>query len=52
MKKLESYYKSSKADVRIIWNFDEDDEDMEDLGIDLSTLVDIPFDTIEVFEEN
>jgi len=52
MKILESYYKSSKADVKIIWNFDEDDEDMDDLGKDLSTLVDIPFETIEVFEED
>jgi hypothetical protein len=51
LKKLETYYKASKADVSVIWNFDEDDEDMDDLGRDLSTLVDLPFESIEVFEE-
>ena len=52
MKILESYYKSSSADVKIIWNFDEDDDDIEDLGDDLSTLLDIPFETIEVLEKD
>tara|TARA_B100000809_G_C15107612_1_gene519311 strand:+ start:435 stop:824 length:390 start_codon:yes stop_codon:yes gene_type:complete len=52
MKILESYYKSSNADVKIIWNFDEDDDDIEDLGDDLSTLLDIPFETIEVLEKD
>jgi hypothetical protein len=52
MKKIEGYYKSSNTNIKIIWNFDEDDEDMEDLGKDLSTLVSIPFKYIEVLEEN
>ena len=36
------------ADVKIIWNFDEDDEDMETLGNDLASLVKVPFEIIEV----
>lgn len=52
MKRIESYYKTSKTDVKIIWNFDEDDEDMDDLGKDLSTLISIPFEYIEVIEED
>lgn len=43
MKKLEEYLSSSKADVSILWNFDEDDEDMETLGEDLKSLVKVPF---------
>jgi hypothetical protein len=42
-KLLEAYSKSSKADVSILWNFEEDDEDMQSLGNDLKTLVTIPF---------
>ncbi|MDG1476707.1 MAG: DUF1987 domain-containing protein [Vicingaceae bacterium] len=52
MKKIEGYYKSSNTNIKIIWNFDEDDEDMEDLGKDLSTLVSIPFEFVEVQEED
>lgn len=52
MKKIESYHKSSNTSIKIIWNFDEDDEDMEDLGKDLSSLVSVPFDYIEVLEED
>lgn len=43
MKKLEEYATSSKADVSILWNFDEDDEDMQTLGEDLKSLVKVPF---------
>ena len=52
LKKFDTYIKDSGATVNVIWNFDEDDEDMEDLGKDLSTLVSIPFEYIEVLEEN
>jgi hypothetical protein len=51
IKKLESYYTSSKSDVKVIWNFDVDDEDMETLGQDLSSITKIPFEIIEVQEE-
>lgn len=43
MKKIEEYATSSKADVSILWNYDEDDEDMQTLGEDLKSLVKVPF---------
>jgi len=52
MKKIESYYQSSKSDIKILWKFDEDDEDMEELGKDLSTLISIPFEYKEVVDED
>ncbi|MCB9361571.1 MAG: DUF1987 domain-containing protein [Flavobacteriales bacterium] len=45
-KKIDEYFASSKKDVSIVWVFDEDDEDMESLGEDLKTFVELPF-TIE-----
>ncbi|HRP60433.1 MAG TPA: DUF1987 domain-containing protein [Vicingus sp.] len=42
-KKLDDYYLTTKADVSILWNFEEDDEDMESLGNDLKSLVSLPF---------
>jgi len=50
MKKIEEYKESSNNNVSIIWCFDEDDEDMETLGEDLSSLVNIPFEIKEVPE--
>jgi hypothetical protein len=51
MKKLEGYYKSSNNNVKVIWNFDEDDEDMESLGEDLASIAQIPFEYKEVIED-
>ncbi|MDF1676903.1 MAG: DUF1987 domain-containing protein [Vicingaceae bacterium] len=48
LKKLENYAKDSGSKVNITWNFDEDDEDMEALGEDLDSLVDIPFTIKEI----
>ena len=45
-KKLDEYFITTKKDIAIVWIFDEDDEDMEDLGEDLKTFVSVPF-TIE-----
>ena len=45
-KKLDDYHAGSSHDVSIAWIFDEDDEDMESLGEDLKTFVNLPF-TIE-----
>lgn len=42
-KKLEDYYQSTQNDVTISWTFDEDDEDMETLGEDLKSFVNLPF---------
>ncbi len=50
LKKLDNYAKDSGNKVSITWNFDEDDEDMEALGEDLDSLVDIPFTIKEVKE--
>lgn len=52
IKKLETYTKQSNAKSKIVWNFDEDDEDMQDLGEDLDSLTTIPFEYIEVPEED
>ena len=43
MKRLEIYLKESGHNVKVIWNFDEDDEDMEALGEDLESIIQIPF---------
>ncbi len=51
MKRLEKYYNSSGKSVKIIWNFDEDDEDMETLGEDLASIVKVPFEHKEVIED-
>ena len=50
LKKLDTYAKESGNSVSVNWSFDEDDEDMEALGEDLASLVDIPFTITEVKE--
>jgi hypothetical protein len=52
IKKIEGYYLSSKSDIKVIWNFDVDDEDMQTLGEDLSSISEIPFEIIQVIEED
>ena len=51
MKKIEAYYKASDNNVKVSWNFDEDDEDMEALGEDLASIAQIPFEFKEIVEE-
>ena len=51
MKKIQSYYQSSGNNVKVVWSFDQDDEDMESLGQDLASIVEIPFEHKEVVEE-
>lgn len=51
MKKLEAYSKSSNNIVKVSWNFDEDDEDMEALGQDLASIAEIPFEYKEIIED-
>ena len=48
LKKIENYAKSSQANIKIEWHFDEDDEDMEALGEDLASIIDIPFEIKEI----
>ncbi|MCB0402235.1 MAG: DUF1987 domain-containing protein [Flavobacteriales bacterium] len=47
-KKLEAYNKQTVNRVKVTWGFDEDDEDMQILGEDLSTMVEVPFDIVEI----
>ncbi len=51
MKKLEAFHKSSNNNVKVSWNFDEDDEDMEALGEDLASIAQVPFEYKEVLED-
>jgi hypothetical protein len=50
MKRLQAYYKESKNNVKVLWKFDEDDEDMEVLGEDLESIADLPFEFQEVVD--
>lgn len=50
LKRLDNYRKDSNAKVTVDWHIDEDDEDMEALGEDLASLVDIPFTFKEIKE--
>jgi len=52
MKKMENYYKTSGNNVKVSWNFDEYDEDMEGLGEDLASITEIPFEYKMVPEED
>ena len=51
LKKIEAYRDSSGNNVKVSWNFDEDDEDMETLGEDLASIVNIPFEYKEIIED-
>jgi len=47
-KLLENIYITSKNDVRIIWYYNNNDEDMIESGKDYSSLIDIPFELKEL----
>ena len=51
MKKMQNYYQANNTNVKVVWNFDEDDEDLESLGEDLSSIVKIPFELKHVVED-
>ena len=51
LKKLDAYFKDSESNVKVSWNFDEDDEDMLALGEDLASIISLPFDYKEIVEE-
>lgn len=51
IKSLALYFEKSNADIKIIWDYDEYDEDMLELGEDLASLVKIPFEFKEVKED-
>lgn len=50
MKILETYLVKSGKNVKVLWSFDEDDEDMEELGQDLENILQIPFEYKEIIE--
>jgi hypothetical protein len=51
MKKLDAYNSSNPGAVSILWLFDEDDEDMENLGNDLASMIELSFEMQEVKED-
>lgn len=52
IKKIEAFTSQTNTNAKIVWSFDQDDEDMQDLGEDLSTLISIPFEYKEVVDED
>ena len=44
-RKLEPLHKSSISEVRVIWIYEEEDEDMMEAGDDYKTIVKLPFTT-------
>jgi len=40
---LENYHNNSDSNVKVTWCFEDEDEDMEELGEELSSLLEIPF---------
>ena len=50
MKRIEAYYLESGNNIKVLWNFDEDDEDVQVLGEDLASIVEIPFEYKEIIE--
>lgn len=48
LKKVEEYYKTGKAEIKVVWGFDEHDEDMEALGEDIAALIEVPIDIKEI----
>ena len=47
-KLLENIYLINKSDVRIIWHYNKNDEDMLESGKDYSSLLEIPFELREI----
>lgn len=43
MRKLQVYQEKNNSNVKVIWNFEGDDEDMRVLGEDLAAIVKLPF---------
>ncbi|NOQ75757.1 MAG: DUF1987 domain-containing protein [Crocinitomix sp.] len=49
-KQVEAIHLSGRCKMKIIWRYEEDDEDMLEAGYDYSHIVKIPFEMIEVKE--
>lgn len=47
LKKVESIYKNGNQ-VKVLWYYDENDEDMIDAGEDYQAIVKVPFEIIQV----
>jgi hypothetical protein len=48
--RLNDYFKSG-ADVKITWNYKEEDEDMFEVGKDYEHMINIPFEFVEIKEK-
>jgi hypothetical protein len=51
MKIIERFYKDNNTKVKVVWNFDEDDEDMEALGVDYASIIKVPFEYISIVKD-
>lgn len=51
LKYLRKYDVENNADVKVVWKYDEFDEDMQELGEDLASIINISFEIIEVKED-
>jgi len=47
-RKLEAIKKAGKSEVVVLWNYEEEDEDMMEAGQDYNSLVDLPFELIKI----
>lgn len=48
LEKLADMHNDKKSDVKVNWHYDEGDEDMLEVGEDYNTILDVPFQMIEV----
>ncbi|MBC7552784.1 MAG: DUF1987 domain-containing protein [Taibaiella sp.] len=48
LRKLETIKKTGKGEVAILWHYEQEDEDMMEAGQDYNSLVDLPFQLIEI----
>tara|TARA_B100000809_G_scaffold84309_2_gene82749 strand:+ start:6373 stop:6759 length:387 start_codon:yes stop_codon:yes gene_type:complete len=51
IKKIDIFYKDNKTNVKVVWNFDEDDEDLEDLGDEFASIIKVPFEYIKITKD-
>lgn len=49
--KLAAIHSEGKSQVTVKWHYEEGDENIQEAGEDLDTIIDIPFELIEVPEE-
>jgi hypothetical protein len=48
LRKLEALNKSGRSNVKVLWHYEADDEDMMEAGEDYSALINLPFKLAQV----